>query len=94
MQWLIVPAVLAVLWFFQITPAPGYFYVLLGCMYLFVALLERRIIEASSESRHRDNAILAKLEEIESHLDRQMDNVSSDLDDIKYTLRQISNKYM
>ena len=93
MQFLIVPAIIAIGWFFDFVPVPGFVYVMIGAMYLMVAIIEKHIIEAAEESRHRDNAILDRLESIEALLENKIDSVGSDVSDIQHTLNQLDRLY-
>ncbi|HEI4368091.1 TPA: hypothetical protein SI878_004398 [Salmonella enterica] len=88
MQWLIVPAVLAALAFFNIFPSmPGFAYVILIVIYLIAALLENHIKEAATASRYRENQILERLEQMENHLESKISDLQQEIEDLKYEVK-------
>ncbi|EDD0902678.1 hypothetical protein GAV44_23290 [Salmonella enterica subsp. enterica serovar Newport] len=87
MQWLIVPAVLAVLSYFNVFPSmPGFAYVILIVVYLIAATLETKLIGISKAQRENHAAIMEKLDLIEMRLENKVDNVESEIRDLKWEI--------
>lgn len=88
MQWLIVPAVLAVLNYFNVFPSmPGFAYVILIVVYLIAAVLEAKLIDASKMQRERHAAILERLEMLENRIESKIDNAIQEIDDLKWEVK-------
>lgn len=88
MQWLIVPAVLAALAFFNIFPAmPVFAYVTLIVIYLIAGLLEKHITEAATASRLRENEILERLEQMKNRFDNKISDLQQEIEDLKYEVK-------
>lgn len=88
MQWLIVPAVLAALAYFHVFDAmPTFAYVILIVIYLIAALQEHHITEGATASRHRDNAMIERLESIETHLERKIEDLQQEIEDLKWEIK-------
>ncbi|EDY6528093.1 hypothetical protein GQH18_002245 [Salmonella enterica] len=83
MQILIIPAILAVLWFLNLFPCPGFVYVLLGAGYLFTGVLEKRLIDMSAVNRDRHIAIMERIENLEYQIENKVDNLAYEVEEIK-----------
>ena len=79
----IIPAVLAVFWFLNLFPCPGFVYVLLGAGYLFTGVLEKRLIDMSAANRDRHSAIMERLEILEMQIENKVDNLAYEVEEIK-----------
>ncbi|EAQ9051876.1 hypothetical protein D8V62_23860 [Salmonella enterica] len=94
MQWLIVPVVLAVVWFLNLFPAcPGFVYVILGVVYLVGAAISVAIETASAASRKRDAEILESIAYTQDILERKNENLELELRQLKRTIDQLDKIY-
>lgn len=88
MQWLIIPAVLAALSFFNVFPSmPGFSYVILIVVYLIAAVLETKLNDLSKMQRERHAAILERLETLEYRIESKIDNAIQEIDDLKWEVK-------
>lgn len=90
MQWLIVPVVLAVLWWINLFPAcPGFAYVILGVVYLIGAGISIAVEGASASSRRRDAEILSTIVYTQQILEQKNESLEYELSQIKRTLERM-----
>ncbi|EPV4171446.1 hypothetical protein ACV5Z5_004644 [Salmonella enterica subsp. enterica] len=88
MQWLIVPAVLASIWFFNLIPScPGFAFVIIGFIYLIACHLENLIRQHAAASAARYAALVEKLEIMECHIEQKIDGLNAEIDDLKFEVK-------
>ncbi|EMD5616206.1 hypothetical protein VRM59_004487 [Salmonella enterica] len=94
MQWLIVPVVLAVVWFLNLFPAcPGFAYVILAVIYMVGVAITNAIEAASAASRRRDTEILESIAYTQDILERKNENLELELRQLKRTIDQLDKIY-